>query len=349
MVITLDFNRKGIAGENMKAGAFLRQDKRAEEVKVTSQTSKGANGTGCRSLVKGTEIYSEKEYEKKAAEERSSGSMEAGASLAGGEKESYIDVRSIQKECRKLKSGLIAPSEEVVTQELAVDHAAEPIKDMDEIERISDYMKRNGRYRDNMLFIVGINLGLRISDLRVLRFCNLINDNYTFKDSFPVLEQKTKNTRTHRKNRYLTINTAIVEAVTLYLENTKNVKLSDYMFRSESNRGSNKNEPVSRQGVDHMLRSLAKELDLTMKLSTHSLRKTWAYHQMVMSNNDPRKLLLLQKAMGHSSAAQTLDYIGITREEIEEAYRNLNLGSKTHNYLVDSSVTEREDESARAM
>ena len=40
-----------------------------------------------------------------------------------------------------------------------------------------------------------------------------------------------------------------------------------------------------------------------------------------MSHNDGRKLLLLQKMLGHASAAQTLDYIGITSEEIEEACR----------------------------
>ena len=62
---------------------------------------------------------------------------------------------------------------------------------------------------------------------------------------------------------------------------------------------------------------------------------------MVMSGNDLRKLLL-QKMFGHSTAAQTLDYIGITGEEIEEAYRKLNLGSTRHNYLVDSDLVEQE-------
>ena len=48
----------------------------------------------------------------------------------------------------------------------------------------------------------------------------------------------------------------------------------------------------------------------------------------------------IAKMMGHSTAAQTLDYIGITGEEIEEAYRKLNLGSATCNYLIDSDVIE---------
>lgn len=241
---------------------------------------------------------------------------------------------------RKLAAGLIAPAVEDTHCELAPEHAAEPIKNLDDIFRITKYLVEHKRYRDNMLFIVGINFGLRASDLRMLRFSNIINDNCTFRDSFPVFEKKTRNTRTRRKNRYITINTAVVEAVTLYLENTSNVCMSDYMFRSLSNNGGSKNNPLSVRAIDMILKGIADELGLNMKMSTHTLRKTFCYHQMLMSHNDSRKLLLLQKMLNHSSPAQTLDYIGITGEEVEDAYRKLNLGSKKHNYLIDSRIVE---------
>lgn len=253
-----------------------------------------------------------------------------------------INLATLRQSERQIQAGLIAPSVDVVHTELAPEHAADPIKSVDDINRISKYLIDNKRYRDNMLFIVGINFGLRVSDLRSLRFCNIINDNCTFKDSFPVFEKKTRNTRSRKKNRYITINTAVVEAVTLYLENTPDVHMSDYMFRSISNNGRSKNEPLSIKSIDRTLKSIAEDLSLTAKISTHSLRKTFGYHQMMMSGNDSRKLLLLQKIFGHSSAAQTLDYIGITNEEIEDAYLKLNLGSKQHNYLIDSSIVEQE-------
>ncbi len=251
-----------------------------------------------------------------------------------------IDISALRHNSRMLRAGLIAPANEATSCELAPEHAADPIKSLDDIRRISEYLISNGKYRDNMLFIVGINFGLRVSDLRMLRFSNLINDNLVFRDSFPVFEKKTRNTRTRKKNRYITINTAVVEAVTLYLENTANVRLSDYMFRSESNNGCNVNEPLSIRSIDRILKGVAKDLGITAKISTHSLRKTFGYHQMVMSNNDNRKLLLLQKIFNHSSPAQTLDYIGITSEEIEDAYKKLNLGSADHNYLMDSNIVE---------
>jgi integrase len=241
---------------------------------------------------------------------------------------------------RKLADGMIAPAKEHFEEELAIDHSADPIKDLHDINRISKYLIEHGRYRDNMLFIVGINFGLRVSDLRVLRFSNLINDNLTFKDTFPVFEKKTRNTRKKKKNRYITVNNAVVDAVTLFLEHTDGISLSDYMFKATSNRGKNLGKPLAIQSINRILTDLANELHLNIKMSSHSLRKTFCYHQMVMSNNDPRKLLLLQKMLNHSSPAMTLEYIGITGEEIEEAYKKLNLGSLTENYLVDSTIME---------
>lgn len=242
----------------------------------------------------------------------------------------------------RLSSDLIKPAIEADTEyEIAIDHSAEPIKNIDDIYRISEFLIENRRYRDNMLFIVGINFGLRVSDLRELRFSNLINDNLTFKDTFPVFEKKTRNTRKRKKNRYITINKAVIEAVTLYLENTDDVYLSDYMFRSESNRGGNKNKPLTPMSIDRILKGIAKDIGLNMRVSTHTLRKTFCYHQMLMSNNDTRKLMLLQKMLNHSSPVQTLEYIGITSEEIEKAYKDLNLGARGE-YLVDSIIDEKE-------
>lgn len=257
-----------------------------------------------------------------------------------------INTASVQHSCRKLKAGLIAPATEDTSYEIAGEHTAEPIKNIEDIYRISQFLIGQKRYRDNMLFIVGINFGLRVSDLLTLRFSHIINIDSTgtssFKDTFAILEKKTKDTRKKKRNRYVTINTAVAEAVTLYLENTPEVKLSDYMFRSESNRGSNKNAPIHRNSVDRIIRGIGQDLNLNIHMSTHTLRKTFGFHQMLMSNNDPRKLLLLQKIFGHSSSAITLDYIGITKDEICDAYRNLNLGSHSGCYLVDSTLHEGE-------
>lgn len=251
-----------------------------------------------------------------------------------------INVAKLTANTRKLQEGIIAPAKEEVVSDTVQEHSAEPIKSLEEINRIIEYLIGHGRYRDNMLFVVGINFGLRSSDLGALRFSDLINSDLTFKYSFPVFEIKTRNTRKRKKNRYITINNAVIEAVTLYLQHTDDVSLSDFMFRSESNNGANKNEPLDRSSIYRILKGIAKDLSLNIRMSSHTLRKTFCYHQMVMSHHDSRKLLLLQKMLGHSSPMQTLEYIGITNEEIEEAYMSLNLGSKSYSYLVQANIYE---------
>lgn len=252
-----------------------------------------------------------------------------------------INIREL-KNSNFTTRGLISPATTEVVDDIVIEHAAEPIKSMADIIRISQFLISNKRYRDNMLFIVGINFGLRVSDLRVLRFHNLINDNFTFKDSFPVFERKTRNTRKRKKNRYITINSAVRDAVILYLENTPNVSLSDYMFKSFSHKEKNSNEPLTIKSVDRILKGIANDLDLTMKVSTHTLRKTFAYWVMVRGGNNPRRLYLLQQMFNHSSPAQTLTYIGINQEEISSAYNDLNLGEGYGRYLIDTDIVERD-------
>lgn len=192
-----------------------------------------------------------------------------------------------------------------------------------------------------MLFIVGINFGLRVSDLLTLRFSHLITDTFTYRPYFKLLEKKTANTRKRKKNRFISINRAVQEAVTLYLANTPDVKLSDYMFRSISNNGNTQNKPMHRNSVERLLKGIATDLDLPYHMSTHTLRKTFGFHQMAMSKNDPRKLLLLQKMLGHSTSAQTLEYIGLTNDEMVDAYMTMNLGLREKS-KIDSELVEEQ-------
>ena len=242
---------------------------------------------------------------------------------------------------RKLADGLIIPAEsteDLHINEVASEHTSDPIKSVEDICRISQFLISNKRYRDNMLFIVGINFGLRVSDLRMLRFCNLINNDLTFKENFPILEIKTKNTRKHKRNRYITINNAVIQAVTLYLQHTPYVHLNDYMFTSNSPNSALCGEPLTRKSIDRILKGINDDLGIGIHMSTHSLRKTFGYHQMIVGNNDPRRLLLLSKIFGHSSTIITMDYIGITTDEIEDAYKDLNLGYMRS--FIDSDIIE---------
>jgi len=252
---------------------------------------------------------------------------------------------------RKTACGLLQPATTQTLVASVEDHAAEPIKSMDDIYAMSDYFIQNGKYRDNMLFILGINFGLRVSDLLSLHFSDLIDEQFRFKESFPIWEMKTRNTRKRKQNRYITINDAVVDAVILYLEHTPDVSLDDYLFRSESRNRKVMNEQypdkevckdkhLSRQAADEILKSAARAVGIEAHVATHSLRKTFGLWQMVLNDNDPRMLLLLQKMFGHSTSAMTLNYIGITKDEIADAYKSFNLGGYDRRVLQPTQYKE---------
>lgn len=225
--------------------------------------------------------------------------------------------------------------------ELSYDErTAEPIKSLDDIRRITKHLVACERYRDNMLFILGINFGLRVSDLSRLRFCDIINPDGSFKKSFRLLEKKTSHTRATTKRREITINEAVRNAVCLYLDHVLGVHLDDYLFVHERNNVRVRNTPMTRDGIHKNLKKLQDECELDIRFSSHSLRKTFGYHQLLMSNNDPRKLLLLQQMFGHSSSTITLRYIGITNDEIAEAYRDLNLGGNDYEMIGELRTVE---------
>lgn len=244
-----------------------------------------------------------------------------------------IDVGKVKHRRALRNKSAVKPkrTEERVSANAVEHHAAEPIKSLDDIRKVCDYLLGKERYRDYLLFVTGINFGLRISDLLSLRFSDLLTDDFQFRESFELIEIKTANTRKKKgkavkRNRYIAINEAVMDAVELYLEHNPNVYLDDFLFRSESNRGVNSGKPMDRTSVHRILKDIAENCNLGIQFSSHSLRKTFGYHQMVMSGNDPRKLLLLQKIFGHSSVDETLLYIGITKEEVDKAYQDLNLG-----------------------
>ena len=235
-------------------------------------------------------------------------------------------------------AGMISPgtasTREVTPPVTMTQKTADPIKSLDDIDKICKFLLEKKRYRDYMLFVVGINFGLRIGDLLHLKFSDLITNDLTFKDSFEVLEQKTSNTRKNRRLRYVTINDAAKEAVELYIRNSPEpLCLDDYLFRSQGpNRTGSKRgyetgkSPLTTVSVNRILKKIAKDCGVGVKMSSHTLRKTFGYHQMAMSGHDPRKLTLLSKMYGHSDLSYTMMYIGLTREEMRDAYLNLNLG-----------------------
>ena len=205
-----------------------------------------------------------------------------------------------------------------------IDHAAEPIKDINNIIKIQEYLVSTGRYRDNLLFTMGINIGLRCVDLLEIKVGNLVNSDGTgFLDKTVVREQKTQKLRT------IYWNDAVYDAAELYFDHIGECSLNDYLFRCEGNRGKNSGKPMNVSSVERILKEVINDkLHLDIRASTHCLRKTFAYHMICSAPDRSRAIEFLQKILGHSRPSITLRYAGITDDEIETAYKQLNLGSR---------------------
>ena len=163
----------------------------------------------------------------------------------------------------------------------------EPIRDKDEIKEMKAVLKRQN-FRDYLLFELGINSGLRISDLLQLKVKNVKN-----KDKVELKEQKTD------KIKSFTINPRLKRLIDDYITG---LDPEEYLFQSR--KGDNK--PISRVQAYRVLRKAADKVELE-KVGTHTLRKTFGYHQYKKFKD----VAMLQRIFNHSSPSVTLDYIGI--------------------------------------
>ncbi|WP_206459426.1 tyrosine-type recombinase/integrase [Anaerovorax sp. IOR16] len=234
----------------------------------------------------------------------------------------------------------INPIEEKTTKK---EQDAHPIKSLEDINAIIKYFLSNNQYRNAMLFVVGINFGLRYSDLSEIRFKDLIDNNKGFRKEFQPNEKKTNNLR------HIYINDAVKEIVTIYLtqmaENGVYKSLDDYLFVAEGTNNIKTRQieyvdneeikyktvqaPITIRAMNPILKQATEYLRIKGRFSTHSYRKTFAYHILLQENNtnhNERQIEFLQKIFGHSNQTTTLHYAGFTEDEIKAAYLNLNLG-----------------------
>lgn len=230
-------------------------------------------------------------------------------------------------------SGLIQPADpDANLVELAApEHAAEPLKEQSDIEAMIAYYRQKGQWRNYLLFVCGINFGLRASDLLRLRWGDLIDENLRWRPEIVILERKTATTRKRRQNRHIAINQAVRDAAEEYLEymDARGYVISrdQYMFRSDRAMRDGDNVPIHRNNLEDLLKKAARETGIAdrVHVSTHTLRKTFCWWQ-IKNGTD---IKMLQKILEHSSEMQTLTYAGFTADIIKDAYNDLRFETKT--------------------
>lgn len=199
--------------------------------------------------------------------------------------------------------------------------AADPIKDHDVIIDVEQHLKSTGRYgyRNWMIFMLGIHIGRRCGDLLSLKVKDVFNGE-AMKESVSIIEQKTG------KLVAFSLSTELQQAIFDYLYSLPTFSMNDYLFRSQ------KGECLTRRSYGRILEDVRHNLDLTFRLSTHSIRKTWAYHlyqkyRDVTFEGGYDIVDRLQYMLNHSTRAMTLRYLGIDDETAKAIYMDLHLGT----------------------
>lgn len=145
----------------------------------------------------------------------------------------------------------------------------EPIKNVKEIQRIKQYLLGKHSKRDYMMFVLGINTGLRIGDLLSLRVTD-VWDPGAGKPSAAVniKEQKTG------KYKEFELNQAAREAIMLYLQSLPGFDSEDWLFPSRKGTG-----PLTTRSAHKIIKTTLRDLGIKGNYGTHSLRKTFGYHR----------------------------------------------------------------------
>ncbi|SFK61980.1 Phage integrase family protein [Lachnospiraceae bacterium KH1T2] len=174
----------------------------------------------------------------------------------------------------------------------------EPIRNIVQLNQMKENLKKmNEKYY--ILFEIGVNSGLRVSDLRKLQVKDVKYGDYIY-----ITEQKTG------KNKRFLLNAHVRQEVMEYI--TRN-KLNDDDYIVQSQKGIN--QPLSRVQVYHVLNLAAEGFGI--RIGTHTMRKTFGYWHYQRYQD----VAMLQMIFNHSSPSVTLRYIGISDDMIDATLR----------------------------
>ena len=190
-------------------------------------------------------------------------------------------------------------------------HNAADAMDWNEAMQLVSRLYENGAYRDCILIAAGCYLGLRVSDLLRLRWCDLLDDEFT------INEQKTGKLRTLR------VNPSLQKLARNCRKGLDQPADGTYIFVPKG-----KEAHMTRQAVDLRLKAIKAKYHVKSAkvFSSHSLRKTFGrrvWLQECDRGRGEQALLLLCDLFNHANIATTKRYLGIRQEEILSVYDSL--------------------------
>lgn len=173
----------------------------------------------------------------------------------------------------------------------------DPIKNLNDVLKVEKILKSQS-LRNLLIFLLGTNCGLRISDILALNVKDVLNREY-----IQLVEKKTN------KFKKFPINSKLKPLLKQFV---KDRSPSEPLFLSVFN------NRLKRFDAYDIIKNACEKAGIEANIGTHTLRKTFGYHHYKKFKD----IAMLQKIFNHSSPQVTLRYIGIEQDEIFESYRN---------------------------
>lgn len=181
----------------------------------------------------------------------------------------------------------------------------EPIRSLADIDAIKHYLSDNPR--DLLLFVMGINNGLRASDLLKIRVGDVRYLNPG--EHVTIKEQKTG------KHNVLMVNKAVYKTLINYFGTVK-PQDSDWLFPNKKHQ----DKHLSVIAANLLIKKWTKAINLKNgNFGTHSLRKTFGYIQRTVYKVG---FEVLAKRFNHDSPSYTMRYLGIEDKEVNGILMN---------------------------
>ena len=181
----------------------------------------------------------------------------------------------------------------------------EPIRKEKDIKAIIQLLGNTPR--DLLLFLMGINNGLRAGDLLKIR----VKDVRYLKigQVHQIIEGKTK------KKNVLIINKSVRKALDKYLSDGLHKDDDHFLFRSRKG----ENHSLSVHAVNSLIKKWTKTINLKGNFGSHTLRKTWGYQQRIKYGVG---FDVIAKRYNHADPKTTMLYLGIEDKEVHQILMN---------------------------
>jgi len=186
----------------------------------------------------------------------------------------------------------------------------EPIRNKQHVRALAEHYLRKGQTRNHVLIVMGVHTALRVSDLLRLRWADVYD--FQRKSIRPVIRLREKKTG---KTKQVALHKAAVKALALYALEKKPLPAT-FVFENRIT-----GNAISRVQAYRIIRAAGEALKLNMRVSCHSLRKTFGYHAWKHGISPA----VIMDIYNHSSLAVTRRYLGVTQDDQNEVYQKLTL------------------------